>query len=167
MKSLKTFGCVTLFALCGGAISTASAATIAPAGSAFTTAGTITIKSPLSFNMPVTCNFAMAGSVASDGSVAAITSAVFSGSNPICSIPVASNFVWRLKLTGSGPDVFPGTLGALKLKVASDCSSSPVNISVIWKNSTNTLSITSPQTVGACTITGLTASPSPAFTVSP
>ncbi|WP_460137536.1 alkane oxidation protein activator PraB [Pseudomonas sp. S1_E04] len=145
----------------------ANAATIAPAGSTFTTTGSMTVKSPATFNMPVTCNLTMSGSVINSGAAALITSAVFSGSNAICAIPVASNFAWFLTLTGPGPDVFSGTLGALKLKIISDCSSSPVIINVNWKNTTNTLSIPSPQTVGACTITGLSASPTPAFTVSP
>jgi hypothetical protein len=55
----------------------------------------------------------------------------------------------------------------VKFKIASDCSATPVTIAVNWKNSTNTLGISTPQTVGACTITALTAVPTPAFTVSP
>jgi len=167
MKSLKTLVCATSFALCFGAVSMANAATIAPAGAAFTTAGSITVKSPASLNIPVTCNIIFTGTVASGGAGASITGATVSGSNPLCGVPVLSNLPWPLTVTGTGPDAFTGTVSGVKFKISSDCSSTPVSIAVNWKNSTNTLGISTPQPVGACSITALTAVPTPAFTVSP
>lgn len=167
MKSLKTLVCATSFALCFGAVSMANAATIAPAGAAFTTAGSISVRSPASLNIPVTCNIIFTGTVNSGGAGASITGATVSGSNPLCAVPVLSNLPWPLTVAGTGPDAFTGTVTGVKFKIVSDCNTTPVSIAVNWKNSTNSLSISTPQTVGSCSITALTAVPTPAFTVSP
>lgn len=167
MKSLKTLVCATSFALCFGAVSMANAATIAPAGAAFSTAGSITVTSPASLNLPVTCNIVFTGTVAADGSGASITGATVSGSNSLCAVPVLQGLPWSLAVTGGGPTAFTGTVSGVKFKVLSDCTASPVTIAVGFNNSTNTLSVPSAQTVGSCKITALTAVPTPAFTVSP
>ncbi|WP_460135745.1 alkane oxidation protein activator PraB [Pseudomonas sp. S1_E04] len=167
MKSFKTLVCATSFAMCFGAASMANAATIAPAGSAFSTSGSITVTSPASLNLPVTCNITFTGTVAGNGSGASITGASVSGSNSLCSVPVLQGLPWALNVASGGPDSFTGTVAGVRFKILSDCSSTPVTINVNWKNSTNTLSVPSAQTVGSCKITALTAVPSPAFTVTP
>ncbi len=167
MKSLKTLVCATSFALCFGAASMANAATIAPAGAGFSTAGSITVTSPASLNLPVTCNITFTGTVAGNGASAAITGASVSGSNSLCSVPVLQGLPWTLSVASGGPDAFTGTVSGVNFKILNNCSSSPVTINVNWSNSTNTLSIPSAQTVGSCKITALTAVPNPAFTVTP
>ncbi|WP_236415685.1 alkane oxidation protein activator PraB [Pseudomonas syringae] len=167
MKSLKTLVCVSSFALCLSAVSMANAATIAPAGAGFTTAGSITVTSPASLNLPVTCNIVFTGTVAANGSGASITGATVSGSNSLCAVPVLQGLPWALTVTGGGPTDFAGTVSGVKFKILSDCSASPVTIQVGFNNSTNTLKVPSSQTVGSCKITALTAVPTPAFTVTP
>ncbi|MBK3479456.1 protein activator [Pseudomonas sp. MF6751] len=167
MKSLKTLVCATSFALCFGAVSMANAATIAPAGQGFTTAGSITVTSPASLNLPVTCNIVFTGSVAANGASASITGAQVSGSNALCSVPQLLGLPWTLNVASGGPDAFNGTVSGVNFKILNNCSTSPVTINVGFKNSTNTLTVPSAQTVGSCKITALTATPSPAFTVTP
>jgi len=157
MKSLKTLVCATSFALCFGAVSMANAATIAPAGQGFTTAGSIT----------VTCNIVFTGSVAANGASASITGAQVSGSNALCGVPQLLGLPWTLNVASGGPDAFNGTVSGVNFKILNNCSASPVTINVGFKNSTNTLTVPSAQTVGSCKITALTATPSPAFTVTP
>ncbi|SDT89201.1 alkane oxidation protein activator PraB [Pseudomonas orientalis] len=167
MKSLKTLVCATSFALSLGAVSMANAATIAPAGTAFSTSGSITVTSPASLNLPVTCNIAFTGSVAADGSSASITGATVNGSNALCGVPKLLGLPWTLNVASGGPDAFTGTVSGVNFQILNNCSASPVTINVGFSNSTNQLKVPSTQTVGSCKITALTATPSPAFTVTP
>eukprot|EP01132_Coremiostelium_polycephalum_P014516 gene14516-17618_t len=118
MKSFKTLVCVTSFALCFGAASMAGAATISPAGAAFTTAagGTITVKSPSSFGAAVTCNISFTGAVNAAGTGASINSAAVSGSNPLCNLPTMTNLPWVLTPPATG--ISPGTATNVGYKIA-------------------------------------------------
>ncbi|AMW83151.1 MULTISPECIES: alkane oxidation protein activator PraB [Pseudomonas] len=167
MKSLKTLVCVGSFALCFGAASMANAAyTIAPAGSPFATTGSITVKSPASLQQPVTCNIAFSGQVAADGTYAQINSATVNGSNPLCGVPKLLNLPWKLQVTAGANPSYTGTV-SVNFSVVSNCASAAVPIAVTWNNGSNLLSIATQQAVGSCTITALTATPNPAFVISP
>ncbi|WP_099169688.1 MULTISPECIES: alkane oxidation protein activator PraB [Pseudomonas] len=168
MKSLKNLISLSAFAICLGAASMASAVTVAPAGAAFSTpAGAISVSSPASFGVPVSCTINFSGSVASNGASATITNATVSGSNPLCGLPTMLGLPWTLTPTGTGSNVFAGTVSGVNFNILGNCASSPTTIAVTFNNSTNTLSIPSTQTVGKCKISALNVKPTPAFTVSP
>ncbi|QZI67956.1 protein activator [Pseudomonas protegens] len=163
MQSIKTLVSVASFAICLGAASMASAATIAPAGASFSAPGTISVSSPASFGIPVNCNINFSGTVAANGSSASITNATVSGSNSLCGVPVLLNLPWTLTASSATA----GTVTGVNFKILSNCSSTPVTINATWNNATNTLSIPSAQSVGSCKITALSVKPNPAFTVTP
>ncbi|MEN5090798.1 alkane oxidation protein activator PraB [Pseudomonas protegens] len=166
MQSIKTLVSVASFAICMGAASMASAATIGPStnfGKTFSAPGTISVSSPASFGIPVNCNINFTGTVAADGSNASITGATVGGSNSLCGVPVLLNLPWTL----TASSVSAGTVTGVNFKILSNCSSTPVTINATWNNATNTLSIPSAQTVGSCKITALSVNPNPAFTVTP
>lgn len=169
MKSLKALVSLTALTVCMGAASMATAATIAPAGAAFSTpAGSITVTSPASFGAPVTCSIVFTGTVAASGANASITGATVSGSNPLCGVPVLLGLPWTLTAnTATGPDTFAGTVSGVNFKIVSNCASAPATINVVYNNSTHTITVPSAQTVGSCKITALTATPSPTLTVNP
>ncbi|UMZ14892.1 protein activator [Pseudomonas sp. MPFS] len=159
MQSIKTLVSVASFAICLGAASMASAATISPAGP-FSAPGSITVTSPASFNQPVTCNINFTGTV--NGPNATITGATVNGANPLCGVPVLLNLPWTL----TPANATSGTVSGVNFKIINDCSATPVTINIAWNNGTNTLSVPSAQTVGKCKITALSVNPDPRFTVS-
>lgn len=166
MKSLKAFVSLSAFAVCLGAASMASAATIGPAGSFTTPNGTIAVASPASLNMPVACGINFTGSVAAGGASASITGATVTGGG-LCAVPVLLNLPWTLIATGAGPNTFSGTVSGVNFRILSDCATTPATINVNFDNSTKALSILTPQTVGKCKITALNVKPFPDMTVSP
>ena len=171
MKGIKTLVSAGSFALCLGAASLASAATIGPAGTLFTTpGGNITVKSPSSFQAAVTCDIEFKGRVNSDGT-ATIYDATVSGSNPLCGLPKMKGFPtpgWVLSLD-TNPDgtVTKGTVTNVGYTIsfipATNCG--PTNIDVTWDGTA--LHATSQPLSGSCTVVSLNATPSPALTVTP
>ncbi len=168
MKILKNLISLSAFAVCLGVASMASAASIAPKGTAFSTpSGAISVSSPASLGFPVACTINFTGSVAANGSSATITNATVSGSNALCGVPTLLGLPWTLTPSGTGPGIFTGTVSGVNFNILGNCASAPTTIAVNFNNATNTLSIPSPQTIGKCKITELKAQPNPVFTVSP
>ncbi|WP_273820730.1 alkane oxidation protein activator PraB [Pseudomonas asplenii] len=160
MKGIKTLVSATAIAVCMGAASMASAVTITSpaAGSAFTAPGTITVKSPASFNLPVTCNITFTGNVSSDSKTASITGATVSGSNSLCSVPVMQNLPWTLTPTSTTAAKVAG----VSFKIVSNCGTA--DVTVAYTGGVLSLSPT-PQSVGSCSITALSVTPSPTFVI--
>jgi hypothetical protein len=159
MKSLKTLVCVGSFALCFGAASMASAATITPNGSFTTSAGTITVTSPSSAGLPVTCGITFSGTVASG--IATITSASLTGGG-LCSLPTLKNLPspgWVLGMSTFDPVTNKGTgavanVGWTVAFPASNCGAGSIN--VVWDEGTQTLSTPSSQSLsGNCAVQSL------------
>lgn len=153
MKSLKTLVCVTSFALCFGAASMASAASVSPNGPFTTSAGTIVVTSPSSSGLPITCGVTFGGTVA--GGVATITSASLSGGG-LCSLPTLKNIPspgWVLSATS----LTTGTVANVGWTVvfpASNCGAGTIN--VVWNDSTQTLTTPSSQPLsGNCAVQSL------------
>ena len=170
MRSLKTLVSLTALTVCMGAASMATAATISPAGTSFTTpGGTIAVSSPASFGAAVSCSIVFTGSVAGDGSSASITGASVSGANPLCGVPVLLGLPWTLTptSTSTGAGVYAGTVSGVNFKIVSNCSSAATTINVLYNNNTHAITVPSAQTVGSCKITALNAAPSPSLTVNP
>ncbi|AZC24675.1 alkane oxidation protein activator PraA [Pseudomonas sessilinigenes] len=162
MNTIKTLFSVASCVICLGVTSMVSAATIEPKGASFTAPGTITVKSPASFNRAVKCNINFSGNVAADGSKATITGATVGGSNILCGVPVLQNLPWTLTATSTTS----GTVSGVMFQVLSACSDTPATISGNWSNEQNKLWVSTPQQVGRCTITDLSVNPNPRFTVS-
>lgn len=174
MKSFKTLVCVTSFALCFGAASMACAATISPAGAAFTTAagGTITVKSPSSFGAAVTCNISFTGAVNAAGTGASINSAAVSGSNPLCNLPTMTNLPWVLTPPATG--ISPGTATNVGYKIAGSppvipaTNCGPTTIAITLANTAGGLSVgaSGQSLAGGCTVQTLGVV-APGITVNP
>ncbi|SDR16155.1 hypothetical protein SAMN04490186_3699 [Pseudomonas grimontii] len=161
MKSLKTLVSLSALAVCMGAASMANAVSIAPVSSNFSASGSLTVKSPSSFQLPITCDVKFDGSVNNVG-IASITKVTVSGSNNLCKLPQITGVPWTLTATslsgtsGSGNVTNVGyTIPASVLYPASNCG--PSTVTVAYNNSTGVLT-TSPtsQPLGSsCTLQSL------------
>ncbi|AZF37270.1 protein activator of alkane oxidation PraB [Pseudomonas sp. R4-39-08] len=161
MKSLKTLVCATSFAMCFGAASMASAASVSPDGPFSTNAGTIVVKSPSSFGAAVTCGITFTGNVS--GGVASINGATLTGGG-LCSLPTLTNLPWVLTAsTGT-----TGTVTNVGYKItsipATNCGPTP--IAVNWAAGTKTLSAANQSLSGNCTVVSLNVV-APTLTVNP
>lgn len=161
MKSLKTLVCATSFALCFGAASMASAASVSPDGPFSTNAGTIVVKSPSSFGAAVTCGITFTGNVS--GGVASINGASLTCGG-LCALPTLTNLPWVLTAaTGT-----TGTVTNVGYKISSipatNCG--PTTIAVAWTPGTKTLSATNQSLTGNCTVVSLNVV-APTLTVNP
>ncbi|QLG93789.1 protein activator of alkane oxidation PraB [Pseudomonas yamanorum] len=150
MKSLKTLVCATSFAMCFGAASMATAASVSPEGPFSTNAGTIVVKSPSSFGAAVTCGITFTGNVS--GGVASINGASLTGGG-LCSLPTLTNIPWVL--TAASPTT--GTVTNVGYKItsipATNCG--PTTIAVAWTAGTKTLSAANQSLSGNCTVVSL------------
>ncbi|AZF42429.1 protein activator of alkane oxidation PraB [Pseudomonas sp. R1-43-08] len=161
MKSLKTLVCATSFAMCFGAASMASAASVSPDGPFSTNAGTIVVKSPSSFGAAVTCGITFTGNVS--GGVASINGATLTGGG-LCALPKLTNLPWVLTAsTGT-----TGTVTNVGYKISSipatNCGPTP--IAVTWAAGTKTLSAANQSLSGNCTVESLNVV-APTLTVNP
>lgn len=171
MKGIKTLVSAGSFALCLGAASLASAATIGPAGTTFSTpGGSITVKSPSSFQAPVTCDINFKGRVNSNGT-ATIYDATVSGSNVLCGLPKMKSFPdpgWILTLI-TNPDntVDTGTVQNVGYTIsflpATNCGPSTINVT--WDGTS--LHAANQTLSGNCTVVNLDATPNTPLTVTP
>ncbi|MGH8452205.1 alkane oxidation protein activator PraB [Pseudomonas sp.] len=161
MKSLKTLVCATSFAMCFGAASMASAASVSPDGPFSTNAGTIVVKSPSSFGAAVTCGITFTGNVS--GGVASINGASLTGGG-LCALPTLTNLPWVLT-AASGTT---GTVTNVGYKISSipatNCG--PTTIAVAWDPSSKTLSAANQSLSGNCTVVSLSVA-APSLTVNP
>ncbi|MBT2372276.1 alkane oxidation protein activator PraB [Pseudomonas fluorescens] len=150
MKSLKTLVCATSFAMCFGAASMATAASVSPEGPFSTNAGTIVVKSPSSFGAAVTCGITFTGNVS--GGVASINGASLTGGG-LCSLPTLTNIPWVL----TAASATTGTVTNVGYKIASvpatNCG--PTTINVAWTPGTKTLSAANQSLSGNCTVVSL------------
>ena len=165
MKSFKTLVCVTSFALCFGAASMATAATIGPVNTNFTTpGGTITVKSPSSLQAPVTCTINFAGKVNANGT-ASITNATVSGSSPLCSLPKMKFPAggWLLTATSTSAGNVQSVGYTIDSAIDTDCG--PSTIQVGWTGTA--LTATNQALAPNCTVTNLLVTPTPALTITP
>ncbi|WP_248745927.1 alkane oxidation protein activator PraB [Pseudomonas sp. MWU12-2037] len=157
MKGIKTLVSFTAIAVCLGAASMVNAATITPVNTTFSAPGTITVKSPASFNLPVTCNITFTGKTAANGASASITAATVSGSNSLCGVPVMQNLPWTLTPTSTST----ATVSGVSFSVISNCGTATINTNY----GGGALTVPSAQAVGSCSITALSVSPSPTFVI--
>ncbi|AQT09816.1 alkane oxidation protein activator PraB [Pseudomonas protegens] len=167
MKGIKTLVSATAIVACLGAASMASAASIAidganPNGPFTTPGGTITVRSPSSFNQPVTCNINFSGNIA--GGVASITGATVSGSNALCNLPKITGLPWTLSASSTTAGTVTNVGYTISFFPATNCG--PTTINVAWSNVTHSLSLSTPQTLsGGCSVDVLNAKPSPQVSV--
>ncbi|MCS3417580.1 protein activator of alkane oxidation PraB [Pseudomonas yamanorum] len=161
MKSLKTLVCATSFAVCFGAASMASAASISPDGPFSTSAGTIVVKSPSSFGAAVTCGITFTGNVS--GGVASINGASLTGGG-LCGLPTLTNLPWVLTAaTGTTGSV---TNVGYKITSIPATNCGPTTIAVTWTPGSKTLSAANQALTGNCTVVSLSVV-APTLTVNP
>lgn len=166
MKTLKALVCVTSFAVCVGAASMASAATIGPVGQTFNTpGGTITVKSPSSFQAAVTCSINFSGVVNANGT-ATINGAVVSGTSALCGLPQMKNFPtpgWILTATSATAGTVSNVGYTIDSVIDTDCGPSTINVA--WDGTK--LTATNQPLSGSCTVTNLSATPDHTITITP
>ncbi|WP_248750013.1 alkane oxidation protein activator PraB [Pseudomonas sp. MWU15-20650] len=150
MKSLKTLVCVASFALCFGAASMATAATITPDGPFSTSAGSIVVKSPSSFGAAVTCGITFTGNVS--GGVASINGATLTGGG-LCSLPTLTNLPWVL--TATAPTAGNVTNVGYKIASIPATNCGPTPIVVAWDAASKKLTATNQSLSGNCTVVSL------------
>ncbi|WP_082521123.1 alkane oxidation protein activator PraA [Rhodococcus sp. Leaf278] len=150
-------------AITGATVGAASAgaATISPAGTAFSAPGTIVVSTPASFGVPVSCSIDLIGTTSADGSSASITDAKISGSNRLCNLPQLKNLPWTLTPTSATTGEVSNVGFSL---VGYNCG--PATLAGSFDNMTNTLTSTNQPMSGNCTVNSLSVQPNPAFTLS-
>lgn len=160
MKSLKTLVSFTALAVCMGAASMANAVSISPINSNFSATGSLTVKSPSSFQVPVTCDVKFDGSVNGVG-VASITKVTVSGTNNLCKLPQITGVPWTLTAAtlagtaGTGNVTNVGYTIAASIFPASNCG--PSTVAVAYNNTTGVLTASpNNQALGStCTLQSL------------
>jgi len=150
MKSLKTLVSLTALAVCMGAASMASAATITPDGPFSTSAGTIVVKSPSSFGAAVTCGITFTGNVS--GGVATINGATLTGGG-LCGLPTLTNIPWVL--TATSPTVGTVTNVGYKISSIPATNCGPTTIAVAWNAGSKKLTAANQSLSGNCTVVSL------------
>lgn len=164
MKSLKSLVSLSALAVCMGAASMAHAYSISPVNSSFTAPGTIAVKSPSSFQGTVNCNATFTGNVNASG-VALITGVTVSGGG-LCALPKITGLPWTLTATGAATGSVTNvgyTIAASVLYPASNCGPSTIAVSY----SGGVLSASNQTLSGNCTVSSLSVTPSPTFTIVP
>lgn len=158
MKSLKTLVCVSSFALCFGAASMASAASITPNGAFTTDPGTIVVTSPSSGGAPITCGITFGGTVVAG--VATITAASLTGGG-LCGLPTLKNIPapgWELTATSFTPTSGAG-IGIVKrvgwtvVFPPSNCGDGTINVT--WDQATHMLTAANQPLSGNCAVQSL------------
>ncbi|MDB1112333.1 protein activator of alkane oxidation PraB [Pseudomonas extremaustralis] len=164
MKSLKTLVSLSALAVCMGAASMANAYSISPVNTSFTAPGTISVKSPSSFQATVNCGATFTGNVDATG-VAKITGVSVTGGG-LCSLPTITGLPWTLTATGatSGSVTNVGyTIAGSLIFPASNCG--PSTIAVAYSG--GLLTASNQPLSGSCTVVSLSVTPSPTLTIVP
>ncbi|KRP70747.1 protein activator of alkane oxidation PraB [Pseudomonas paralactis] len=164
MKSLKTLVSLSALAVCMGAASMANAYSISPVNSSFTAPGTISVKSPSSFQATVNCGATFTGNVNASG-VAQITGVSVTGGG-LCALPKISGLPWVLSATGPAAGSVTNVgynIAASVLYPASNCGPSTIAVGY----SGGVLTATNQTLSGNCTVVSLSVTPSPTFTIVP
>ena len=164
MKRLKTLVSFSALAVCMGAASMANAYSITPVNSNFTAPGTISVKSPSSYQATVNCTANFTGNVDATG-VAKITGVTVSGSG-LCALPKITGLPWTLTATGpaAGSVANVGyTIASSVLYPASNCGPSTITVGY----SGGVLTAANQGLSNNCTVVSLSVTPSPTFTIVP
>ena len=164
MKSLKTLVSLSALAVCMGAASMANAYSITPVNSSFTAPGTISVKSPSSFQATVNCGATFTGNVDASG-VAKITGVAVTGGG-LCALPKITGLPWTLTATGAAAGSVSNvsyTIAASVLYPASNCGPSTITVGY----SGGVLTASNQTLSGSCTVVSLSVTPSPTFTIVP
>ncbi|AQT94731.1 MULTISPECIES: alkane oxidation protein activator PraB [Pseudomonas] len=164
MKSLKTLVSLSALAVCMGAASMANAYSISPVSTSFTAPGTISVKSPSSFQATVNCGATFTGNVDATG-VAKITGVAVTGGG-LCALPKITGLPWTLTATGpaAGSVTNVGyTIASSILYPASNCGPSTITVGY----SGGVLTAANQTLSGSCTVVSLSVTPSPALTIVP
>ncbi|QDH65796.1 MULTISPECIES: alkane oxidation protein activator PraB [Pseudomonas] len=164
MKSLKTLVSLSALAVCMGAASMANAYSITPVNSSFTAPGTISVKSPSSFQATVNCGATFTGNVDASG-VAKITGVAVTGGG-LCALPKITGLPWTLTATGASAGSVSNvgyTIAASVLYPASNCGPSTITVGY----SGGVLTASNQTLSGSCTVVSLSVTPSPTFTIVP
>ncbi|MBN2992553.1 protein activator of alkane oxidation PraB [Pseudomonas cedrina subsp. fulgida] len=160
MKSLKTLVSLSALAVCMGAASMANAVSIAPVSSTFSASGSLTVKSPSSFQLPITCDVKFDGTVNGAG-IASINTVTVSGSNNLCKLPKITGVPWTLTATTLSGSAGTGNVTNVGYTIpgsvfpASNCG--PATVAVSYNNGTGVLTATpANQPLGSsCTLQSL------------
>jgi len=167
MKGIKTLVSATAIAVCMGAASMASAATIGPNGP-FSATGSITVKSPSSFQAAVTCPVVASGTVS--GGVATITSFSTSSGSGLCQLQQFKNLPspgWVITAASATTGTIANVGYTISSLPSTNCGPSTINVS--WASSGSvggTLSATNQALSGNCTVSSLSVS-APTITITP
>lgn len=164
MMNVKTLVSLSALAIAMGAASMANAYSITPVNTHFTAPGTISVKSPSSYQAAVNCGATFTGNVDADG-VAKITGVAITGGG-LCSLPKITGLPWTLTATGAtgGSVTNVGyTIAGSILYPVSNCGASTITASY----SGGVLTATNQPLAGNCTLVSLSVKPTPAFTVVP
>lgn len=153
MMNFKTLVSLSALAICMGTASMANAYSITPVNTNFTAPGTISVKSPSSYQAAVNCGATFTGNVDAAG-VAKITAVAITGGG-LCSLPKITGLPWTLTATGA-------TAGSILYPV-SNCGASTIT----GNYSGGVLTATNQPLAGNCTVVSLSVKPTPAFTVVP
>jgi len=158
MKSLKTLVSLSALAVCMGAASMANAVSLSPLNTGFTAAGTITVKSPTSFQAAITCDVTFTGNVDGVGK-GQITGDVVGGSNDLCHRPVITGTPWVLSATSLSGVVAAGNVTGVGYNItlpplpATACG--PSTITVGYNNTSHVLTATNQPLAPNCTVQNL------------
>lgn len=164
MKSFKTLVSLTALAACMGAASMANAFSISPVSTSFTAPGTISVKSPSSFQATVNCGATFTGNVDATG-VAKITGVSITGGG-LCALPKITGLPWTLTATAAAAGNVTNvgyTIASTILYPASNCGPSTIAVGY----SGGVLTATNQTLSGSCTVVSLSVTPSPALTIVP
>ncbi|MGY1881379.1 alkane oxidation protein activator PraB [Pseudomonas reactans] len=164
MTNFKTVVSLSALAVLMGAASMANAYSITPVNTNFTAPGTISVKSPSSYQAAVNCGATFTGNVDAAG-VAKITDVAITGGG-LCSLPKITGLPWTLTATGAtaGSVANVGyTIAGSILYPVSNCGASTITANY----SGGVLTATNQSLAGNCTVVSLSVKPTPAFTVVP
>ncbi|MDQ0653986.1 alkane oxidation protein activator PraB [Pseudomonas cedrina] len=162
--NFKTLVSLSALAVCMSAASLANAYSITPVNTNFTAPGTISVKSPSSYQAAVNCGATFTGNVDAAG-VAKITGVAITGGG-LCSLPKITGLPWTLTATGTTQGSVSNvgyTIAGSILYPASKCGASTITSSY----SGGVLTASNQSLAGNCTVVSLSVKPTPAFTIVP
>lgn len=164
MMNLKSLVSLSALVVCMGAASIANAYSITPINTNFTAPGTISVKSPSSYQAPVNCGATFTGNVDASG-VAKITGVAITGGG-LCDLPKITGLPWTLTANGVAVGSVSNvgyTIAGSILYPVSNCGASTITANY----SGGVLTASNQSLAGNCTVVSLSVKPTPAFTVVP
>lgn len=134
--------------------SVAAGATYAPVGPFHSSTGTITLKTPSTFQTPITCAISIAGEVNAAG-VVNVTNTVISGSNATCSLIHVSAPTWSVTANGFTISTASGLQFYISGGFPPTSNCGPSSFFVSWSGALQTMSVTNQVMSGQCTIVSM------------